>query len=214
MQKADAIKREGASAISPSALWRLPPGDELTMMQATGHIQTFKAFFQAHLRPWIASLVLLPVCFQFASVGELDFLRRDIPFLYGLLDNLTLVTHEAGHFFFHFFGTFMMFAGGTLLQIILPSFLVWHFFRNDYTLGTQLSLLWLGQSFNGISIYAADARKRILPLLGDNLDGHDWYNMLTRLGMLEWDLALGFIFQALCWIAFLALLLAPRFIQD
>ena len=170
--------------------------------------------FHLHLKPWVASLILFPLCIQFASVGELDWLRRDIPFFYGLLDTLTLVVHEAGHFFFRFFGTFMMFAGGTLLQIILPCVLVWHFMSHDYRLGTQLALFWLGQSFNSISIYAADASKRILPLLGDNLDGHDWYNMLGMLGIREWDVAIGFLFEVLSWLAFGALLLAPRLMHD
>lgn len=183
-------------------------------MPSFSQSRSAKEIFLLHLKPWISSLILLPICIQWAGVGELDILRRDIPTLYGLLDTLTLVVHEAGHFFFRFFGTFMMFAGGTLLQIILPAIFVWHFLRHDYKLGTQLALLWLGQSFNSISIYAADASKRILPLLGDNLDGHDWYNMLTRLGILELDSALGYIFFGFSVISFGAALLTPYFVHN
>ena len=166
-------------------------------------------------KPWIASLVLLPLCVQFASVGELDFLRREVPFFfYGMLDSLTLVVHEAGHFFFRFFGDFMQFAGGTLMQIILPSILIWHFYLHDYRLGTQLALLWLGQSFVSVSIYAGDARKRILPLLGDNLDGHDWHYMLGRLGLLDAAPVFGGFFFVLALLTFAALLVLPRFMWD
>lgn len=167
------------------------------------------------LKPWTASLLFLPLCIQFARVGELDILRREVPFwFYGVLDGFTLVVHEAGHFFFHFFGRFMMFAGGSLLQVLLPCVFVFSFYRHDYRLGTQFSLLWLGQSLVSLSIYAADGKKRILPLLGDNLDGHDWHNMLSMLGLVEMAPLFGMMFYGLALVAFGALLLAPRFMWE
>ena len=167
------------------------------------------------VRPWIASLVLLPVCIQFARVDTLDVLQRDVPFLvYGLLDNLTLVVHEAGHFFFRFFGPFMMFAGGTILQLLLPLVLAGHFYVHDYRLGTQLGLLWFGQSCIDVSIYAGDARQRILPLLGDNLAGHDWHNMLGMLGLLDAAPVLSAVFYGMGLLAFGLLLLLPRFMWE
>jgi hypothetical protein len=36
-----------------------------------------------------------------------------------------------------------------------------------------------------------DARARVLPLLGDDISAHDWYNILGRLGLLRWDQAIG-----------------------
>ena len=182
-------------------------------MRLLGNVSARRSVVALYVRPWIASAVLLPLCIQFAGVGELDVLRRDLPVLYSMLDTFTLVTHEAGHFFFHFFGRFLGLAGGTLLQLLVPVLLVAHFLVHDYRLGTQLALLWLGQSCNSVSIYAADARKRILPLLGDNLEGHDWHNMLSMLGVLEWDHAIGMSFQVLCWAAFAALLLAPLYVD-
>ena len=167
------------------------------------------------VRPWIASLVLLPLCIQFAQVDTLDILRREVPFFfYGMLDNLTLVVHEAGHFVFRFFGTFLMFAGGTILQLLLPLVLVWHFYVHDYRLGTQLGLLWFGQSCVDVSIYAGDAQQRILPLLGDNLDGHDWHNMLGMIGVLDAAPVISAAFYGLGLFAFGALLILPRFMWE
>lgn len=165
--------------------------------------------------PWIASLILLPLCIQFASVDTFDILRREVPFFfYGLLDNLTLVTHEAGHFFFQIFGRFLGVAGGSLLQLILPCILIWHFYVQDYRLGIQLSLLWLGQSFISVGIYAADARKRILPLLGDNIAGHDWHNMLGPLGLLDAAPVFGMLFYVCALFCFGILLMLPRFMWN
>ena len=41
---------------------------------------------------------------------------------YTWIDNADLVIHEAGHIFFMFFGKFIHFAGGTLMQIITSFF--------------------------------------------------------------------------------------------
>lgn len=156
----------------------------------------YRPLYEA-LRPWMGSLVLLPVCLYFA-------LRRGH---YTLLDNADLIIHEAGHAFFLFFGDFMHAAGGTLMQLLLPSLLVWHFWRHAYRFGTQVSLFWLGHNLINISVYAADARARRLPLLGNG--AHDWHYMLGRLGWLEHDAAVGYLFFGLALLAFIANLLLP-----
>lgn len=155
------------------------------------------------LDTWLGTIVLLPFCLWFATHrGE-----------YTLLDNADLIIHEAGHFFAQPFGTFAMFAGGTLMQIALPWLLVWHFRRNDYAFGTQVSLVWLGQNLINISVYAADAQARALPLLGGDAAQHDWWNMLSRLGLLEWDQTVGWAFFALALVMFGRALWLPRFVQ-
>lgn len=152
------------------------------------------------LDTWLGSIVLLPFCAWFATHrGE-----------YTLLDNADLIIHEAGHFFALPFGTFVMFAGGTLMQIALPSLLVWHFRRTDYAFGTQVSLVWLGQNLINISVYAADAQARALPLLGGDAAQHDWWNMLSRVGLLEWDYAVGWVFYALALLIFWRAIMLPR----
>ena len=155
-----------------------------------------------HLAEWTTSVLFLPICLYFAlSRGE-----------YGFLDNADLLIHEAGHFFFMLFGPFLRVAGGTLMQILLPSLLVWHFWRHSYRFGAQVSLFWLGHNFINISVYAADARARLLPLLGGDNVVHDWWYMLGTLGILEHDRAVGHLFFGLALIVFVWLLLVPKFL--
>lgn len=151
------------------------------------------------LREWVASLLLLPVCLYFlASWGDYTF-----------LDHADLIIHEAGHFVFRFFGFFMHMIGGTLMQIILPSILVWHFLVHHYRFGVQLSLLWLGHNFINISVYAGDARAQVLPLLGGSRSIHDWHYLLSRFGWLEYDTLISHGFFACAIVCFAVLLLLP-----
>jgi hypothetical protein len=125
-----------------------------------------------------------------------------------------LVIHEAGHFFFSFFGKFIYTLGGTLMQIILPSIIASFFFRNNYRTGVQFALLWLGQNLINISVYAADARARKLPLLGGNKVYHDWHYLLGEIGILEYDHIVGHIFVGIAITIFAVAILMPLLIHD
>ena len=163
--------------------------------------RNLRDFYQIHLQDWMASLLLAPLCLYFA-------LNREH---YTLLDNADLIIHEAGHVFFMLLGPFLRIAGGTLMQILLPSILVGYFYANHYRFGTQVSLFWLGHHFINISVYAADARARVLPLLGGDKAGHDWANMLGLLGLLDYDQIVGGFFYVLALLTFVALLALPRY---
>ena len=166
--------------------------------------RNLRDLYHAHLQEWMGSMLLLPVCLYFAlSRGH-----------YTLLDTADLIIHEAGHFFFLPFGPFLRIAGGTLMQIILPTLFVWSFYAHDYRFGTQVSLFWLGHNFINISVYAADARARVLPLLGGDKAGHDWANMLGMLGLLEYDQVVGGFFYVLALLAFVVLLALPRYMLE
>jgi hypothetical protein len=160
--------------------------------------------FLEFLKAWAVSIILLPVCIYLV-------LHRG---QYGLIDNADLVIHEAGHLFFYFFGRFIYTAGGTLMQIILPSIIVWYFFRNRYRTGVQFSLLWLGQNLINISVYAADARAQRLPLLGGHNVYHDWHYMLGQLNILNYDTEVGYLFVGLAVIIFITSLLMPIIIRE
>lgn len=131
---------------------------------------------------------------------------------YGLLDAADLFVHELGHLVFAFMGEPLRMAGGTLLQIIVPSLFAFGFLKGAYRPGVQFSLFWLGQNFLNISVYAQDARRQMLPLVGGPHARHDWNWMLGQLGILEWDLAIGFFFIALAVAVFIAAILAPKYI--
>lgn len=59
-----------------------------------------------------------------------------------------------------------------------------------------------------MSIYAADAQARALPLIGNlGPESHDWHNMLTMLGLLEYTpLIAGALYACafVCWAVMLA----------
>jgi len=152
------------------------------------------------LQTWGSSLALLPFCVIFALEGG-DLWFGEV--LWMLVHSFDLIIHEAGHFFFRFFGRFMEIAGGSLLQLLIPALFVYQGVYWDNKLGTQLSLLLLGQNFVDVSIYAADAQARALPLIGNlGPESHDWHNMLAMLGWLEsTPLIAGAIYACafICW---------------
>jgi hypothetical protein len=157
-----------------------------------------------NVKRWIPSIIIIPIAAYWVfNRGE-----------FGLLDNADLVIHEAGHFFFSFFGKFIYTLGGTLMQIILPSIIASFFFRNNYRTGVQFALLWLGQNLINISVYAADARARKLPLLGGNKVYHDWHYLLGETGLLQYDHIVGYTILGIAIVIFAVAILMPLLIQD
>ncbi|CAN5512297.1 hypothetical protein BH23BAC4_BH23BAC4_12870 [soil metagenome] len=156
-----------------------------------------------YLRRWAGSAALLPFAIYFATADAI----YNPGALWQLFHAACLIPHEAGHFFFRVFGEFAMIAGGTIMQILLPAILVFQGVYWEHRLGTQLALLWLGQSCVDVSIYAADASAQSLPLLGGSAVIHDWHYMLARLDWLAYHQTIaGAWFAAGCvvWLVMLA----------
>lgn len=108
------------------------------------------------------------------------------------LHGVNLVFHEAGHVLFSPFGRFVMIMGGSLGQVLMPVIcLVVLLVKTRDPFGASVALWWAGESVMDIAPYINDARTMDLILLGGvtgkETDGHDWNNMLTMLGLLEWD---------------------------
>jgi hypothetical protein len=153
--------------------------------------------FKAFLSKYKISIFLFPLVIYFLfSKGE-----------YTLLDYADLIIHEAGHFFFRVFGEFLYMAGGTMMQIVFPLFIALYFLKNLYLPGFQIFLFWLAHNLINISVYAADAETRVLPLLGHGK--HDWYYLLSKLGILSYAEIVGLIFFLLSIIVFLLCLMTP-----
>jgi hypothetical protein len=156
------------------------------------------------IKRWIPSLIILPLALYFTlNRGQ-----------YGMIDNADLVIHEAGHFFFSFFGKYIYTLGGALMQILLPGIILWYFLSNYYRTGMQFTLLWMGQNFVNISVYAADARAQALPLLGGNSVYHDWHYLLGEINLLEYDQEVGYIIFGIGILIFLTAVLLPLIIRD
>ena len=61
------------------------------------------------VKRWVPSIIILPIAtYWVLNRGE-----------FGLLDNIDLVIHEAGHFFFSLFGKFIYTLGGTLMHCVI-----------------------------------------------------------------------------------------------
>lgn len=156
------------------------------------------------IKRWAPSVIMLPLMIWLV-------LNRGN---YIWIDNADLVIHEGGHFFFMFFGKFIYTAGGSLMQVILPSLIAWYFFRKTYRTGVQFSFLWLGQNLINISVYAADARAQALPLLGGNNVYHDWHYLLDELNILQYDTEVGYFIFGSAILIFVISLLLPLFIHN
>jgi hypothetical protein len=143
-------------------------------MPSDGHI----AAFWAHVLIYI----LLLIWGGAFILHGMDSLWIGASFLH----KVNLPFHEYGHVMFGVFGTFWMFLGGSLFQILLPLFplayfMVWQ--RDNFAASTML--WWSGQNFIDVAPYIADAQFRAIPLTTGNEDSHDWWNLLSMTGSLD-----------------------------
>ncbi|MEI7498057.1 MAG: hypothetical protein WCK11_02125 [Candidatus Falkowbacteria bacterium] len=101
------------------------------------------------------------------------------------IDGTNILIHEAGHVIFFLFGNFMTLAGGSIMQILIPSLFIYYFYNHGQFFSSSFLLFWLGQNLINISIYSGDAMSMQLPLLGGDGTIHDWNEMLQQLGLLS-----------------------------
>jgi len=105
------------------------------------------------------------------------------------LDNVDLPIHEFGHLLFRPFGQFLMVAGGSLFQVIMPVIFVGYFIWQRSFYSAAIVLFWVGQSILNVWVYAADAVVMKLVLTsgftGSEGSFHDWNYLLTATGLLS-----------------------------
>ena len=106
------------------------------------------------------------------------------PYQWHLIDGVNLAIHEAGHLIFRPFGEFMMIAGGSLFQVIMPALFVGYFCYCGKFYSAALVLFWVGESILNVSVYAGDSIALQLPLLGGQDSVHDWNYMLSAMNLL------------------------------
>jgi hypothetical protein len=138
----------------------------------------------------------------FAAILSIYFLSIAYAPLNGsFLDLVDLPIHETGHLLFRLFGEFMMIAGGSLFQVIVPAVFVGYFVWNEKYYSAAIVLFWVGQSILNVFVYANDAVVMQLVLLG-GLTGsegsfHDWNFLLTETGLIGSTKAVAGIIRAL-----------------
>ena len=105
------------------------------------------------------------------------------------LDTVDLPIHETGHLLFRPFGQFMMVAGGSLFQVIMPVIFVGYFVWQRSYYSAAIVLFWVGQSILNVWVYAADAVVMQLVLTsgftGSEGSFHDWNYLLTTTGLIS-----------------------------
>lgn len=141
-------------------------------------------------------------------------LIRGLPEInYSIMHTINLVFHEAGHLIFMPLGRFMMVAGGSLMQLIVPAVVLWAFvFRNANPFGGVVAAWWFGQSMMDLAPYIFDARAQAMLLLGggtgrDRPGSHDWNNLLRDMGLLDNYRSVAWLVDALAALIMIAALI-------
>ncbi|MGQ0798628.1 MAG: hypothetical protein ACT4NL_00745 [Pseudomarimonas sp.] len=120
-----------------------------------------------------------------------------------VLDHFNLAIHESGHLLFAILGNSMSLYGGTLMQFVFPLAVTWHFWRLQQPMSAAVGVAWGLENIQYVAFYLGDARAQKLPLVGGG--EHDWFNILSRWGLLQWDTRLATLLNLLSWIGMAAL---------
>jgi hypothetical protein len=132
------------------------------------------------------------------ALWSIHFLRiamQGEPLASSFMHLVNLPFHEGGHILFMPLGDFMMSLGGSLTQLLVPLVCAGALLRRRDTFGASVALWWAGQSLMDMAPYIADARALQLVLLGGQtgaeVEGHDWEAILSTLGWIHHDVAIG-----------------------
>ena len=109
-----------------------------------------------------------------------------------------LLFHEAGHLIFGLFGSTLGLYGGPLGQLVFPITTAVVFWWQKSLVSASVALLWFFENLNNIAPYVADARSQKLPLVGGG--EHDWANILSRWGALEYDSTIATVLIVIAWL--------------
>ncbi len=126
-----------------------------------------------------------------------------------ILAPLNLGIHELGHLLFGFSGEFCGVAAGTAVELSAPFLLMVNFYRQKDSFSITLCFGWLSVVLFDIARYVADGRAMELPLVrlfgSDDSVIHDWNYLLSKIGLLQFDLAIALLlrigavfFMAIC----------------
>jgi hypothetical protein len=136
-----------------------------------------------------------------------------------LLSDIDLAIHEFGHMLFmpfgiQFLGNTMMILGGSLTQVAFPLIFFGYFMRKHDdaprrdVFAAMVCLWWSAINLLDVSIYCADSRAGRLMLIdgstGQESDGHDWNNLLSRWGLLQHDIGIARGMRAIAWLVCVA----------
>ena len=119
-----------------------------------------------------------------------------------ILDHANLLFHEAGHPLVGLFSARLEPYGGTMGQLAFPIVLLVACWRKGQVFGVAASGIWFFENWFNIARYMADARALELPLVGGG--DHDWNTILSRWGLLQWDVQLAACLRIFAWLGLAA----------
>jgi len=132
-----------------------------------------------------------------------------------IVSDVSTAIHEFGHMLFMPFGipilgTTMVILGGSLTEVAFPLLFVGYFLRKREdgrrrdVFAAMVCLWWSAIGLLATAIYCADSRAGKLMLLdgltGQESDGHDWYNLLDRWGLIEHDTQIARWMRMIAWL--------------
>jgi len=132
-----------------------------------------------------------------------------------LVSDVSTAIHEFGHMLFMPFGIpilggTMVILGGSLTEVAFPLLFVGYFLRKREdgrprdVFAAMVCLWWSAIGLLATAIYCADSRAGKLMLLdgltGQESEGHDWYNLLERWGLLEHDTQIARWMRMIAWL--------------
>ncbi len=141
-----------------------------------------------------------------------------VPFLGGI----DLAIHEFGHKLFMpfgiaFLGRTMVILGGSLTQVVFPLIFVFYFLRDHENSrrdlhAAMICLWWTSMNLLSVAMYCADAGPMKLMLVsggtGQEVEGHDWNNLLRIWGVLHHYAGIARGMRALAWLLCVASIVA------
>jgi hypothetical protein len=173
-----------------SGALRLPMLRTMDGQVATGKTLTWKLTFQ-----WVVAILVT------CLLAALTYSRAGwIPWL----SNVDLGIHELGHMLTQWAPELLLQLAGSILQVAVPlCFGAYFWWRHD-RMAVVLMAAWAAESLNNVSVYIYDSTRMALPLLGDDGSGagHDWHNILSRLGLLEHTDAIAYTVRGLSGLLF------------
>jgi hypothetical protein len=113
-----------------------------------------------------------------------------------ILSSFDLGVHEFGHLLTFWAPELIAWPAGSVLQVAAPLGLAAYFWHRRDRFAVILMTAWAAESLHNVSVYIADSQRMVLALFGDDGagSGHDWHNILMRLGWLDrTDAIAGFV---------------------
>ncbi|HVR43463.1 MAG TPA: hypothetical protein VMS56_08455 [Thermoanaerobaculia bacterium] len=147
----------------------------------------------AHGRSWLVRLPLL-VYLGWALIRYL--FDRDYSSWFA---PLSLGIHELGHLLFSFAPFFVTALAGSAAEVVVPIAGMVMFFRQPDYFGISVLGCWLSYNLFGIARYIADSRAQlgVYVTVGGGDAQHDWEYILSSLGLLDLDRAIGGVVKLL-----------------